>query len=304
MNERSLEVLKDIYKPYRYTISGNAHILKSTSGDVVLKKKDRDIKSLYTYLQSRGFDAFPELLDDTREGVNVFEYVPDTKMPTEQKAMDFVKIVALLHQKTTYFKEVTEDDFKQIYDNITEQINYLRFFYQNLYEEYFKSVFPSPSEYLLLRNISKILASLDFSANELENWYQSVSKMTKYRVCQIHNHLCLEHYHKCSKDCLLSWEKSRQDSPVLDMVNFYKCSWFDLNFEVLFHEYERICHWSEEERKLFFIVISIPPKFEEKGSYFTRVKNIREVLDYVFKTENLIRPYYAVEQEEQKANFN
>lgn len=304
MNNRSLEVVKDIYKPYRYTISGQAHILESTSGNIVVKSKEKDLRSLYQYLESRGFSNFPLLLDDSREGINVFEYVPDTKMPKEQKAMDFMKVVALLHQKTTYYREVTEDDFKQIYDNVLEQIEYLRYFYNDLYERYFQIVYPSPSEYLLLRNISKIFSSLDFASQELEVWYQKVQKLSKYRVCQIHNHLSLDHYHKCNKDCLLSWEKSRQDTPVLDLLNFYHCSYFDLNFEVLLHEYFRICPWSEEERKLFFLVISLPLKFEEKGSEFERVKKIREVLDYVFKTENLIGPYYSVQEEQQQKNFN
>ena len=297
MNSRSLNVVKEIYKPYRYTIAGKAHILKSTSGDIVIKEKEKDINSLYQYLKSRGFNYFPELIDGSREGINIFEYIPDTNMPKEQKAMDFMKVVGLLHQKTTYYKEVTEDDFKQIYDLILSQIDYLKYYYENLYEVYFKEVYPSPSEYLLLRNISKIFASLNFATNELENWYIKVKDLHKYRICQIHNNLCLEHYHVCQKDCLLSWEKSRKDTPVMDLVNFYKCSWFDLNFEILLNEYFKICPWSDEEKMLFFIVISIPQKNKKKDKEFKRVKNIREVLDYVYKTENLIRPYYSVQKE-------
>ena len=299
MNERSVAVVKEIYKPYKYTIAGKAHILNSTSGNVVIKKKENNIRELYQYLQSRGFHNFPNLIDDSREGINVFEYVEDTDMPLEQKAMDFMKTVALLHQKTTYYKEVGEDDFKQIYERLDEQIAYLRYFYEDIYQTYFKSIYPSPSEYLLLRNISKIFASLDFAKHELESWYDKVKELRRYRICQIHNHLCLEHYHKCQNDCLLSWEKSRKDTPVLDLIEFYKCSYFDLNFEVLLHEYFRVCPWHDEEKQLFFLVISIPPKFISKGTEFQKVKQIREVLDYVFKTEDLIRPYYAVEKKQE-----
>ena len=70
-----------------------------------------------------------------------------------------------------------------------------------------------------------------------------------------------------------------------------------MNFEVLLQEYLRICSWSEEEKELFFLVISLPPKFELKGTEFDKVKKIREVLDYVYKTEVLIRPYYTVQKE-------
>ena len=297
MNSRSISVVKELYKPYKYTISGKAHILESTSGRIVVKEKEKDIRNLYQYLQSRGFHYFAPLIDDSREGINIFQYVEDTPMPTEQRAMDFMKTVALLHQKTTYFKDVTEDDFKQIYDTVFSQIEYLKYFYNNLYQEYFQSIYPAPSEYLLLRNCSKILAALDFSSNELEKWYAAVKDLHKYRVCQIHNHLSLDHYRKCQEDCLLSWEQSRQDSPVLDIIKFYQTSYFDLNFEVLLQEYLRICSWSEEEKELFFFFFSLPPKFELKGTEFDKVKKIREVLDYVYKTEVLIRPYYTVQKE-------
>lgn len=296
MNRKSLEVIKDIYKPYKYTIQGSAHILESTSGNVVLKEKTSDIRSLYQYLESRGFNQFPPLLDDSREGINVFKYVEDTEMPKEQKAMDFIKVVALLHQKTTYYKEVSEDEFKKIYDNLQDTIQYLKYFYDHLYEEYFKDVFPSPSKYFLLSNFSKLYSSLQFAEKELEVWYGSVKSLSKYRVCQIHHNLSLDHFCKCREECLLSWDKSSKDTPVLDLIDFYKKSYFDLNFEVIFQEYLKFCPWSEEEKKLFFVVISIPPKFVEKGTEFTLVRNIRHVLDYVYKTEKLIRPYYAVEQ--------
>ncbi len=296
MNRKSVEVIREIYKPTKVTIMGHVEILESTSGNVVLKEKKKNMRELYDYLSSRSFSYFPHLIDDSREGVNVYEYVPDTNMPKEQKAVDFMKVVALLHQKTTYYKEVGLNEYQSIYEKVIDQIHYLSYFYNQLYDEYFQSVFPSPSEYLLLTNISKILASLSFAQSELESWFSKVKDLKKFRVCQIHNHLSLEHFHKCEKDCLLSWENSRKDSPVLDLVGFYKESYFELPFESLLKEYAHICPWSEEERQLFFIVISIPPKFELKGSELERIQNIRSVLDYVYKTEELIRPYYAVEQ--------
>ncbi len=296
MKNRSIDVIKDIYKPTKVTICGNAQILESTSGNVVVKEKKENIRELYDYLTSRNFLFFPSLIDDSREGVNIYEYVPDASMPKEQKASDFIKVIALLHQKTTYYKDVSSDEYKKIYENVQAQIEYLSYYYDEIYQRYFEDVFPSPSEYLLMSNISKIMASLNFAKGELEAWYKSVSELDRYRICQIHNNLCLSHFHKKEKECLLSWDNSRKDTPVMDLVKFYKNVYFDLNFEILLQEYFRICPWSEEEKKLFFISISIPPKFEEKGSEFERVQNVRNMLDYVYKTEHLIRPYYAVEQ--------
>ena len=297
MNSRSIEQIKEAYKPYKYTIKGNAHILNSTSGDIVIKEKKKDPKELYDYLYSRNFSNMPPIVDDNREGVVIYSYVPDTSMPKEQKASDLIKVLANLHQKTTYYKEVSTDEYKKIYEKIKEQIDYLRYYYDTTFDEFFKEVYPSPSHYFLLTNISKILAAFDFAEHELESWYEKVVDLKKYRVCQIHNKVSLEHFHKSDKEYLISWEDSRRDSPVLDLIKFYQDEYFDLPFQTLLATYQKINPLSDEEKQLFFIVISIPFKVDFKGSEVKVYQNIREVLDYVYKTEELIRPYYAVEKE-------
>ena len=50
-------------------------------------------------------------------------------------------------------------------------------------------------------------------------------------------------------------------------------------------------------KQLFFIAVSIPFTVDFKGSEVKVYQNLREVLDYVYKTEELIRPYYTVEKE-------
>ena len=122
---KSLEILKAIYKPYRYTIKGKATILETTTGDFIIKPKNKDINELYNYLTNRGFINFPKIIDSSRDEVNVFEYVEDIKLPKEQKCDDLIDIIASLHNKTSYFKEVSEDKFKIIYEDIKKNINYL-----------------------------------------------------------------------------------------------------------------------------------------------------------------------------------
>ena len=86
MNSRSISVVKELYKPYKYTISGKAHILESTSGRIVVKEKEKDIRNLYQYLQSRGFHYFAPLIDDSREGINIFQYVEADKLEAMKSA--------------------------------------------------------------------------------------------------------------------------------------------------------------------------------------------------------------------------
>ncbi len=295
---RSLEVLKDIYKPLKYTIKGKTTILETTSGNFVVKDKSNNLKKLYTYLESRSFNYFPKLIDNSRKDVNVFEYIEGTDMPSEQKAQDLIDLVSLLHNKTSYFKEVSEDVYKEIYENIISNINYLNEYYNNMYDIYFLEELMSPDKYLIMRNMYKIFASLGFCENELNLWYDLVKEEKKQRVSIIHNNLETNHFIKGEKDYLISWDYARVDSPILDLINFYKKEYFNYDFSVLLKEYLKKYSLNDAELKLFFIIISLPPKIELKEDVFENCKNIRYDLDYVFKTEELVRPYYSKQEEE------
>ena len=223
----SLEILKNIYKPYRYTLKGNVTVLETMNGDFIVKKKTNDIKAIYNYLKSRNFDYFPKLIDDSRSDVNVFEYIKDVDMPKEQKALDLINVVSLLHNKTTYYKVVSDDVFKSIYDSIKSNIDFLKNYYENMFNTIENIEYMSPSEYLLIRNSSKIFSFLSFCEKELDEWFDLTKEDNKQRVSLIHNNLSLDHFIKNDKDYLISWDKSKIDSPVLDLINFYKNNYFD-----------------------------------------------------------------------------
>lgn len=292
---KSIEVLKSIYKPYRYTIKGKSTILETTCGDFIIKPKNKDINELYTYLTNRGFMNYPKIIDSSRDEVNVFEYVEDIKLPKEQKCDDLIEIIASLHNKTSYFKEVSEDKFKSIYEDIKSNINYLSNYYNTLYEIGFNEVYESPSNYIFMRNYFKINAALEYANNELDNWYSLVTSETKIRVCLIHNNLELNHL---LNNKLISWDNYMIDTPVIDIVKLYKNEWKNINFSEILERYIYKFPLLDYEKKLLFILISMPPQIKKSNNEFEKCKVISEVMDYVFKTEELIRPYNTKQEEE------
>lgn len=292
---KSIEILKSIYKPYRYTIKGKSTILETTCGDFIIKPKNKDINELYTYLTNRGFINYPKIIDSSRDEVNVFEYVEDVKLPKEQKCDDLIEIIASLHNKTSYFKEVSEDRFKSIYEDVLSNINYLSNYYNTLYEIGFNEVYASPSTYIFMRNYYKLNSALEYAKNELENWYSLVTSETKIRVCLIHNNLELNHL---LNDKLISWDNYMIDTPVIDIVKLYKKEWKNINFSEILERYMYKFPLLEYEKKLLFILISMPPEIKKSDNEFEKCKVVSEVMDYVFKTEELIRPYNAEHEEE------
>ena len=286
----ALEEIKGTYKPYRITKKKNVTIIDSTSGSYVIKeKKDNKINKAYSYLISRSFDYFPELQGEMRSDVNVFQYVEEVNMPVEQKALDMMELVALLHNKTTYYKEITEDKYKEIYDNLKNNIIYTKNYYDNMYNILIEETYMSPSHYLFMRNIYKVFAALDYTLNELDVWYDSTKDDLKERVAFIHNNLEVEHFIKNKKGYLVSWEKSKIDSPILDLITFYQKEYMNFDFESLFRKYLKNYPLKDNEQKLLFIVISIPPLINLEGKEMNVTRDIRKKLDYIFKTENLIK---------------
>ena len=292
---KSIEILKSIYKPYRYTIKGKSTILETTCGDFIIKPKNKDINELYTYLTNRGFMNYPKIIDSSRDEVNVFEYVEDIKLPKEQKCDDLIEIIASLHNKTSYFKEVSEDKFKSIYEDIKSNISYLSNYYNTLYEIGFNEVYESPSNYIFMRNYFKINAALEYTNSELDNWYSLVTNETKIRVCLIHNNLELNHL---LNNKLISWDNYMIDTPVIDIVKLYKNEWKNINFSEILERYMYKFPLLDYEKKLLFILISMPPQIKKSNNEFEKCKVISEVMDYVFKTEELIRPYNTKQEEE------
>lgn len=296
--KNSIEVLKRIYKPYKYTIKNSCTMLESTAGNIIIKSKGKtNVRELFNYLRSRNFTNFPVLIEDNRDEVNVFEYIEDIEMPKDQKMNDLIEVVANLHNKTAYYKEVTIDKFKEIYENILSNIEYKERTFGDLINVAEDNVFPSPSAQLLLVNSNKIFQALNFCKMELEEWYSRVVDKKKERVSLIHNNLKLEHYIRNDKDYLISWDKAAVDTPILDLMGLYKNECLNGDFSDKLIKYLNLFPLDDDELKLFFILIVLPDEINLNQDEFVNVRNVRIFLDYIFKTEELIRPYYSKEEE-------
>jgi len=292
-----IESLKSLYKPYRYTIKGKCTILETTSGNFVVKKKpkNKDLYSIFNYLKSRNFDYFPEMYSDNRDDNYVFEYVEDNETINPQKSEDLINLVALLHSKTSFTKEVSEEVYKEIYEDIKNNILYLRDYYLKYYNLFLKEIYMSPSKYEFVRNYSKIMAALNFSESELDVWYDMVKEKKNERISLIHNNLSLEHYIRGDKEYLISWDKSKFDTPILDLVSLYQNNFWDLEFSSLYKKYLGIAGLQEHEQKLFFVIISLVPEIKFQDNEFECCKQMRKKLDYIFKTEEFLKTYYSTD---------
>ena len=296
-----LEVINKVYNPYKYIIKGNVKVLKCHDKDYVIKKKD-DLNKLmdtHQYLKSRGFVNFVPIIDADRKEYYVYPYIHEDKIPYEQKNNELAKTAAILHAKTTYFKDVSESTFDNIYNDINNNIDYLNLYYSKLYDDIFYKRYYTPFENLFIDSYSKINNALGFSKSELDIWYQMVSEKKNQRVSLIHNDLKNEHFLKSDEDYLISFDRSKVDTPVLDLYKFYQNEYDKCNFSEIFKTY--IYHYalSDDELKLFFVLISIPKELKLTSNNYDNVRNFYHILNYINKSEELIRPYYSNNEEEE-----
>lgn len=295
MKEINKLLRKHELKPNGYKKKGKALIVKTKNGNIIIKKKLNQ-NEIYDYLNSRSFRYYPRILEEDDQ-YRITEYIDEIEMPKEQKMLDMINLVSLLHNKTTYYKEVDEDDYKKIYEDISGNIEYLNSYYIDIITIIESKVYMSPSEYLLARNISKIFASLNYSKNKLDEWLEIMQKKGKQRFVVLHNNLEIDHYVRNSDSYLISWDKAKIDIPIFDIYKLYKKCSLEFDFESILKEYERNYPLLEEERILLFILITLPDKIEFENNEYENTKKISKQIDILYKTEKLIEEYSKAKKE-------
>ncbi len=290
-NELRKLITKNNLSCKKITLKNNVRIINTPKGTFAIKKKtSKNINNVYKYLKSRAFDYFPEKVDENDE-YEIYEYIDDIDEPNEQKAIDIMYVLSLLHNKTTFYKEVDFDYYKEIYENVNYRLEYLYNYYNDIIAIIEKDVYMSPSNYLIARNITKVYETIKFCQDGIEKWYELIKDKKRMRVATIHNNVCIDHILKKDKPYLISWNKNKTDMPIYDLLCFYKNHYLDFDFIDLFHIYESRYLLLEEEKLLLFILIAIPDKLELNDTEYNLCVKSSHFFDYLYKSENLITTY-------------
>lgn len=269
----------------------NSFLVDTGDKKYVLKDKQNDIDKKFNYLLSRNFDYFPNHI--SVGDYDIYEYIENVNISDEEKLYEIVDLMSLLHTKTTRYKNIDIDDYKAIYEKLDKEIEYLNIYYNELNDLIDREIYMSPSHYLLALNISKIYSALSFCRDELENWYEIIKNNPKQRVTYIHNNLELDHLVRNTDPYLISWDKSKVDLPIFDLINLYNKYYQKTDFDILLNNYQKRYPLKEEELKLFFIKISIPKKIEFDIDELENTRRVKKVLELLNKGDKLIHPYYS-----------
>lgn len=291
--ENNLKNIINKYKAKKVTLKNSAKIIENENTRLVIKKDNPNILDTYNYLLSRSFDYFPKIIYKDND-YNAYEYVEDVNEPSEQRILDIITLTSILHSKTTFYKEVDIDNYKYLYETINKKLEYLFNYYNDIITLIEKNIYMSPSNYIIARNINKIFETINYCKYEVDSWYELIKDKRKIRVVNIHNNLSLDHYIKNDKPYLISWNKNKIDMPIYDLLTLYKKYYLEFDFYELFNYYESRYPLTNEERKMLFILMSIPEKLVLDSSEYKNSIKCRKFFDYIYKTEELINEYKSI----------
>lgn len=287
MHEISNYLKKYDIRPKGYRKLGKAILVDTNDKKFVVKEKTRQNNEIFKYLESRNFDYYPKLIIEDAD-FEMTEYIEEIETPLEQKMTDMIDLVAMLHAKTTFYKEIDNDEYKKIYEDILGNIEYLNNYYYDLITIIETKVYMSPKEYLMARNISIIFKTLNDCYKLTKDWYELVKDKTKRRYVVVHNNLDVNHFLKDRGSYLISWDKSKIDSPIFDIYKLYKKHGLDYDFETILKRYERSYPLLEEEKNLLYILILLPDKVDFDDNEYKMCEKISNMIDFIYKSRNIV----------------
>lgn len=276
-------------------------IVDTNKGKFTVKVKENNSSDIYDYLLNREFKYFISPISSPDESFEVYPYILEKSISSEDKSVNMMYILSMLHTRTTVYEEIDLDNVKKIYEENLKELNYLDGYYHDLQDYIENIVYMSPAEYLLIRNISRIYNAITYSKNTLETWYQKKILQTKERKVLLHNNLTLDHFLiSGDNNYLINWKKAKKGLPVYDLLNFFKNEYENIELEGLYRLYQSKYKYTEEETLLFNALLSKPWKLEFSNDHYQNTIKVQQLINYLAKGSILVSKENKKYQEAQQ----
>lgn len=256
----------------------NLKIITKDNRKICIKKnKNKNIIDKYNYLKSKDFRNFidTKIIGD----YEVRDYIDEIPLSYPDKLNELIYLITLLHIKTTHYKNMPLSKIKEIYENGIDNIIEVKNYYENLCDRYDTYLFLKPSLFLLIRNISLILISLDNSRLFLDKWYKIMKDKRRKRVVMNHNNLKITNMIVSDCNYLINWDNSSINSPVYDLLSLFKNNFNEIDMTDIYDVYRsKYSLYEEEKYYLYFKLLTI----EKLKLNNTELMNTREVRNLLF----------------------
>ena len=288
MNKNVYEIIKEKeIHPNFYAKSGNVYIIGDKKEKYALKLKTNNY-DIYKYLISRDFVHFPENLSNKIDNYDLSKFILDQDIPEEERLHDYIEILAILHHKTGYKRQIDLDEIKKDYEKMDNEIKDASKYYYDFNEMADKETFFSPSHYLLVRNISLFYNLLNYGKKTLDSWYINILKEKSIDVSLIHNNPNINHLLVSDNRYLISCDKSCFDNPINDIEKFFRKYYHTFSLEMVLDWYTHINKINKLNLDLLLIHLAIPKIISFSSNEYENTKLVSKEITFLKKIHEYV----------------
>ncbi len=269
-------------------IIGNLKIITKDNQSICIKKNcDCKLIEKYKYLKAKDFQNIIET--KIENGYEIRNYIEEVNISKEDKLNELMYIVAMLHVKTTHYKNISIEKIKDFYEKSTSEIISIKKYYEKIFDDNVSYLYLKPSIFLLMKNISLILISLDYSKIYLDNWYKLVKDKRRKRVVLNHNNLKLSNFIAGDRKYLINWDNSLIDYPIYDIISLFKNNFYDLDMKDMYDIYNSKYKLLDEEKYLLYSNLLMINKLNLSKDEFLNTKLTKDKINYLIKINEFLK---------------
>lgn len=278
-------------------------IIDTDQGKFMITPKCNDKHKIFRYLEQRDFPFFLPMEDLSDDKDEVYRYDFDD-VDLEDKAVDLVHLLSLLHIKTTSYRDITMDAVKELYEDLSSRIEQEITYYRNLQDTMESHVYMSPDHYFLIRNISLFYDNLELSRSFLEQWYEIKQDSKRERVVFLHKMPSLLHFVDKKPAYFTHWDLSEKGYPVYDFLYFYQKHFQELEMSSLYEIYQSRFLFSKDEEYLFFSLLLLSDVFSFTSDIYQNTVLLQQLILYQLKARDFVLKQNHKNQETNNQEFN
>lgn len=262
-------------------------VVETERGKFFITPRCNNKDEVFRYLEKKDFPFFLPMENSTRDSYEVYSYVEDF-VDVNDKAIDLVHILSLLHIKTTTYQEVVMDSVKELYEGLILEIDNLLEYYSQLVEEFENHVYMAPDEYLFMRHSSVIFDNLNRSRAYLESWYQMKKDASKERVVFLHKMPCLDTFVDMNTPYFIHWDLSTKGYVIYDFLYFYQKDYDVVEMEALFQIYQSKYLFTADELSLFLAMVLLDEKIVFGNDCYQNTVVIQKHISYAYHARDFV----------------
>lgn len=266
----------------------NLKIVYKEDNTICYKKcQNSNSVKINDYLLSKGFNNIIET--KVTNGFEVRQYVNSIDITETDKISELIYLIMMLHTKTTHYKNISLDEIRDFYENELLEIEETKKYYDEIFSNNITNLLLPPSLFLLIKECSIILNSLNQSKIFLDEWYKVAKNKKRKRVVFNHNNLKLSNFIVGSNKYLINWNNSIIDYSIYDLLSLFKCNFKVIDMIDTYQFYDSKYGLLQEEKYLFFSTLLKIEKISFEESDLKNTKKVHDAVSYLKKVNDFLK---------------